>query len=145
MPIILLLFLFPIAEIYLFFYAGNTWGWPEVFLWTAVSFFVGKALLRRQTQILASRQSFQSSNTISPALTTMGAFLIMVPGFISDFIGLALLLPITQRLLIFLFNKQFEKIVQTGSFKSFTFPSAPPAQEMKTENLVIDAEYEIKE
>lgn len=50
---------------------------------------------------ILSRQDFSAANTRSNGfLTTAGALLLVLPGFITDCIGLLLLIPVVQRRLI---------------------------------------------
>ena len=103
-PFALLLFvLFPLVEIGLFALAGDLIGvWPTVLLTVATS-ALGLALLRGQG-LRAARTLAEGTTAPAPALAdaagrSFAAFLLLLPGFLTDAIGLALLVPAIRRLL----------------------------------------------
>lgn len=90
----------PIAEIYLIVQVGDLIGlWPTVFLLLASS-AAGALLLRHQGR--AAMQNFRSAlsqgrvparETFDGALVICGGALLLTPGFLTDILGLLLLLP----------------------------------------------------
>ena len=95
----------PIAEIYLIIRIGDLIGlWPTVLLLLATS-AAGAFLLRHQGR--AALGSFRSAldqgrvparETFDGALVICGGALLLTPGFLTDCLGLLLLLPPTRSL-----------------------------------------------
>ena len=49
-----------------------------------------------------------------------GGVLLLTPGFITDFLGLLLLFPVTRGLIRLILKRRFEKMIQTGNVVHFT-------------------------
>lgn len=106
MLLLLLLFLTPIFEMYLLIRLGGEFGaWPTIGL-VLLSAVVGIALLRRQGPAAMQRvvQRMQSGATPAQelaegALLALAGVLLLIPGFITDTIGLVLLVPACRRAL----------------------------------------------
>ncbi|MBX3705169.1 MAG: FxsA family protein [Pseudomonadales bacterium] len=106
MILLLLLFLTPIFEMYLLIRLGGEFGaWPTigVVLLTAV---VGIALLRRQGPAAMQRVVQRMQSGAAPAqelaegaLLALAGVLLLIPGFITDAVGLVLLVPACRRAL----------------------------------------------
>lgn len=105
MPFFLLLLLFPLIEIAVFIIVG---GWIGV--WATLALIVlgvlaGLLILRgqhdRMAQVMAGglRRADPAVLLARGALTLLGGVLLIAPGFVSDALGLLLLLPPVQRLL----------------------------------------------
>ncbi|MGE0724733.1 MAG: FxsA family protein [Alphaproteobacteria bacterium] len=97
------LLLFPLAEIALFALAGRALGvWPTVALTVATS-ALGLILLRRQglraASLLAEGSVAPAPRVADAAGRSLGALLLVLPGFLTDAIGLLLLVPAIRRLL----------------------------------------------
>jgi UPF0716 protein FxsA len=152
---IFLLLLLPFTELYLFFYLGGVLGWPKVFLWTAVSFFIGKSIIRRQNTLMASATNRGGvvTDPLSQILLMVGGFLLMLPGFITDVLGLMLILPGLRQLILLFFKKHIETMMASGHLKTFSFQGGMPFSKQTThqnqvvepENMVIDADYVVKD
>lgn len=103
----LLLLAIPVAEIILSIWLGKKIGGWMLLLWFVMAFFVGRQLMRSSTQVLvpqmAKMQSGQSpemsADLLAAMCTALAGFLFIVPGVITDGIGLLLLLPPVQALL----------------------------------------------
>jgi len=102
--LILLLLLLPFLEIHLFFVVGGAIGFvPTIALVLGLSVF-GAFLMRQQglsamltaQEALAGGRMPVAAMFDSIGLTVAGA-LIMVPGFVTDFLGFALLVPPIRR------------------------------------------------
>lgn len=101
--------LFPVLEFYLLIKAGGAFGAGRVILWTLASALVGvwairsqgqSALVKAQADIAAGR--VPQSSFLDGALLFMGGILLILPGFISDFLGLLLLLPPVRKATAFI-------------------------------------------
>jgi UPF0716 protein FxsA len=122
-PVFLLLFLVvPLVEIYFLIVVGGWIGaFPTVLLvvGTAVA---GAALARHQG--LATLQRLQASlargeapamELLEGVLLLIGALLLLTPGFFTDLVGFACLLPFTRRALAFWGLKHFIVTPPPGS------------------------------
>ena len=113
--VLLAVILIPIVEIYLFIKIGSQIGaFSTIFLvfFTAVvgvyyARFEGINTLRSGiTQII--KNQIPAHELISGAAIAFAAVLLIIPGFVTDLIGLLLIVPITRKLIFRKFNKKFE-------------------------------------
>jgi UPF0716 protein FxsA len=116
-------FLMPLAEIAGFIIVGKMVGvWATLAL-VILSAVLGAALLRIQGIGILQRISAESRNGGDPgremvhgAMIVVAAFLLMLPGFISDIIGLLLFIPAVRELAWKILRK---RIVVLGSSRAF--------------------------
>jgi len=103
--LVVLFIVVPIAEIYVIIQVGELIGiWPTIGL-ILVSAFVGSWLLRSQgrsawrrfNEALAHRR-FPGNEVADGALIIVGGTLLLTPGFLSDLLGISLLVPPTRAL-----------------------------------------------
>jgi UPF0716 protein FxsA len=115
MPLLVLLFIVvPIAELYVIIQVGQAIGvLPTVAILLADS-LLGSWLLRQQGR--AAWRRFNATlqagraparETIEGALILMGGALLLTPGFLSDLLGLVLLLPPTRALVVRVLARRF--------------------------------------
>jgi len=105
MPIflIVLFIVVPIAELYVIIKVGELIGiWPTLALLLADallgSFLLkhqGRSAWRRFNEALAQRR-FPGKEVVDGALIIVGGTLLLTPGFLSDIVGLILLIPPTR-------------------------------------------------
>ena len=148
-----LLFLsWPVAEIAIFVQVGQAIGWLGAILLTVMTAMAGTVLLRMQgfsamNRFLAAAEKGESP--VGPVLDGMGIFVaglfLLLPGFISDVIGLLLFIPPLRRWLIAL---MFRQVLQGGIYRPGprSGPSRPARDAgkpgfRKADN-VVDAEFE---
>lgn len=98
--LLLLLLLLPFAEIFTFVEIGSRIGAWTVLLWVGATLFAGAALISHQGRSMPLRLRRALEEGRPPALELVagsvawvGALLLLLPGFVTDAIGLALLLP----------------------------------------------------
>ena len=121
-PILLLLFLLvPLLEIYLLIVVGGIIGALPTVVLVVLTAVIGAALARHQG--LATLQRLQATlargetpafEMLEGALLLVGALLLLTPGFFTDVLGFACLLPPTRRLLLLWFMKRFMVIPSSG-------------------------------
>lgn len=100
-----LLVLWPLAELYVIIKLSEAIGFLWVLLLLIVSWPIGwrlirhegRAALRRLREALIAGRA-PTNAVLDGALVLVGAILLLVPGFITDAIGLLLLLPPTRAL-----------------------------------------------
>lgn len=106
MPLLLALLLLPLTEIALFIIIGGRLGlWPTLAL-VALGVLLGALILRGQRERAEIMMRGGLRNVSPGAFLAQGAFrlvaalLLIVPGFLTDTLGLILLLPPVQRALV---------------------------------------------
>lgn len=102
MPLAILLLL-PLAEIAAFVIVGKYVGVLATVGLTVLSGLVGLALLRVQGAGILRRLQTESQDGRSPAreivhgaMIVIAAFLLIIPGFLTDFVGILLFLPFVR-------------------------------------------------
>ena len=101
MPILLILVLLPLVEIALFVAIGGRIGVWAVLALVVLGALAGVAILRgrlARLQALSHASEDPARLLAGGALTALGAALLIAPGFLTDALGLVLLLPPVQRL-----------------------------------------------
>lgn len=104
---VLLILLFPIAEIYTFVEIGGRLGGWQTVAWVIASAVVGMVLLRlhgittmHRVQAAMRNGELPARAMFDGALLFFSAVLLIIPGFISDAMALLLLLPPLRWLLM---------------------------------------------
>lgn len=119
----LLFFLVPVIEILLFIWLGQSLG-----AWTIVSLIFLTALLGivlarhqglenlRRAQQTWVQGSYPTNYMINSLCILIGAFLLIIPGFITDLAGLALLIPFSRNWFKQYLIKLLQKMFNRGTF-----------------------------
>ena len=99
----LFLIIFPFIEIYALIVLGGSIGAFNTILWIFFSGIMGLYLLRNQglktlLDIQSKKSVFEptADNFLKTIFTPIGGFFLLIPGFVTDFIGILVLLPITR-------------------------------------------------
>ncbi|MFN4056575.1 MAG: FxsA family protein [Roseinatronobacter sp.] len=107
MPVLLIFLALPLIEIALFVAIGGQIGVLATLLWVLASAAMGIALMRREPQRSSAdiRQALAvDASPASPmahsALRMLGALLLAAPGFLTDALGLLLLLAPVRSLML---------------------------------------------
>ena len=135
MPLLLLIFfgIYGWIEFEAFIAIGNAVGGLITFLGIFVTAFIGVALMKRQgTWVLKQWQSsisegkMNTSTLASGASFVLGAVLLLLPGYVTDFIGLLCFIP-GLRLIIgqFLLNQLGASVHSSKLFSDFSTLSSP--------------------
>lgn len=142
MPLAWTFLLLPIVEIALFVVIGGKIGVGATLLWVVLSAVIGVALLRHESREAAQdlQQSLQQMRDLNRpigdrTLKMLGAVLLILPGFFTDFLGLLLLIPPVRHLLM------RQVAARTRTTVSFGF-TRPPYGARPDEDI-IEGEYEI--
>jgi UPF0716 protein FxsA len=137
MPVFALLMAWPLIEIALFVTIGGAIGLWLTLLVVIGTGFLGVALLQRQGLRNAERLRRQMDQMRDPlgaagdgALLALAAILLILPGFLTDFLGALLLIPPFRRLLI---------VQMTRRFGVVSMRSDQPAR--RSDGIVIDGEF----
>jgi len=114
-PLLLLVFLLvPLVEIYFLIVVGGIIGALPTIALVVLTAVIGAALARQQG--LATLQRLQASvargetpaiELLEGVLLLVGALLLLTPGFFTDALGFACLIPATRRLLALWILKRF--------------------------------------
>ena len=130
MPLLLLIFfgIYGWIEFEAFIAIGNAVGGLVTFLGIFITAFIGIALMKRQgTWVLKQWQSgiskgeMNTSTLASGASLVLGAVLMLLPGYVTDFIGLLCFIPILRVLIgQFLLSRLGETIYSSSFFTGFS-------------------------
>ena len=122
----LFLIIFPFIEIYTLIAIGGSIGAFNTMLWIFFSGIMGLYLLRNQglktlLDIQSKKSVFEptADNFLKTIFTPIGGFFLLIPGFITDVIGILVLLPITRIFILGLLFSYLRPIGQgTGTNKN---------------------------
>ena len=122
----LFLIIFPFIEIYTLIVIGGSIGALNAMLWIFFSGIMGLYLLRNQglktlLDIKSKKSVFEptADNFLKTIFTPIGGFFLVIPGFITDIIGILILLPITRIFILGLLFSYLRPIGQgTGTNKN---------------------------
>ena len=108
--LVLLLLIFPFIEIYTLIVVGGSIGALNAVVLILLTGLIGAYLLRNKGiktlfDIKSNQNVFEPSadNFLKTLFTPIGGFLLLVPGFITDFMGILILLPLTRIFILGLF------------------------------------------
>ena len=108
--LVLLFLIFPFIEIYTLLVVGGSIGALNAVLLIFLTGLIGAYLLRNKgiktlLDIKSNKKAFEPSadNFLKTLFTPIGGFLLLVPGFITDFMGILILLPLTRIFILGLF------------------------------------------
>lgn len=138
-------FLMPLAEIAGFIVVGKMIGvWATLGL-VILSVVLGAALLRIQGIGILQRISAESRNGGDPgremvhgAMIVVAAFFLMLPGFISDIIGLLLFIPAVRDLAWKMLRKRIVVVGNSRPFRRGQGPGAGPQARPQSPGTVVD-------
>ncbi|MGN6774460.1 FxsA family protein [Rhizobium sp.] len=143
LPIVV--FLMPLAEIAGFIVVGKMIGvWATLGL-VILSVLLGAALLRIQGIGILQRISAESRNGGDPgremvhgAMIVVAAFFLMLPGFISDIIGLLLFIPAVRDLAWQVLRKRIVVVGNSRAFRRGQGPGPGPQGRPNKPGNVVD-------
>ena len=127
----------PVIEIALFVQIGSHFGVIGTLAWVFATAALGIVLMRLEPQRNAydvraalERDASPASPMAHSALRMIGAFLIVVPGFFTDAIGAALLIPVLRRLLLarFLITMKAQRQHRDVVIIEGEYEHTPPAE-----------------
>ena len=123
MPLLLLM-LIPIVEMWILIEVGGWIGALPTIGLVVLTATIGLSLLKQQglsTLMRARRKmdkgAIPASELVSGVMIAVGGALLLTPGFVTDAVGFALLIPQTRQWLLFkLIDRYRDKIVIEGEF-----------------------------
>ena len=130
MPFIILVFLFimvPVAEISLLIKVGGAIGGFNTILFVILTAVLGAYLVRQQGFATITKLQEETNAGRIPALQIaegvallFAGAVLLTPGFITDAIGFALLIPFTRRIIIALLATKFSQNQAGFTYSSHT-------------------------
>ena len=122
----LFLIIFPFIEIYALIVLGGSIGAFNTILWIFFSGIMGLYLLRNQglktlLDIQSKKKVFEptADNFLKTIFTPIGGFFLLIPGFVTDVVGILVLLPVTRIFILGLLFSYLRPIGHgTGSNKN---------------------------
>ena len=123
MPLLLFM-LIPIVEMWILIEVGGWIGALPTIGLVVLTATIGLSLLKQQglsTLMRARRKmdkgAIPASELVSGVMIAVGGALLLTPGFVTDAVGFALLIPQTRQWLLFkLIDRYRDKIVVEGEF-----------------------------
>ena len=123
MPLLLFM-LIPIVEMWILIEVGGWIGALPTIGLVVLTATIGLSLLKQQglsTLMRAQRKmdegAIPASELVSGVMIAVGGALLLTPGFVTDAVGFALLIPQTRQWLLFkLIDRYRDKIVIEGEF-----------------------------
>ena len=123
MPLLLIM-LIPIVEMWILIEVGGWIGALPTIGLVVLTAMIGLSLLKQQglSTLLRARRKMDegaipASELVSGVMIAVGGALLLTPGFVTDALGFALLIPQTRKWLLFkLIDRYRDKIVIEGEF-----------------------------
>ena len=123
MPLLLFM-LIPIVEMWILIEVGGWIGALPTIGLVVLTAMIGLSLLKQQglSTLLRARRKMDegaipASELVSGVMIAVGGALLLTPGFVTDALGFALLIPQTRQWLLFkLIDRYRDKIVIEGEF-----------------------------
>ena len=119
---LLFLLIFPFIEIYALIVLGGYFGAFNTIFWIILSGIIGIYLLRNQgiktlLDIRTQSTTFEptSDNFLKTLFTPIGGFFLLIPGFITDSLGILILLPLTRIFILGLLYNSISPIYRNRS------------------------------
>ena len=114
--ILLVIILVPVIEIYLLIKIGSQIGAITTILLIFTTAIVGIYYAKyeglntlRSGFLQISKKESPAYEVVSVAAIALAAVLLIIPGFLTDFIGFLLILPISRKLIFQKFNNNYKK------------------------------------
>jgi UPF0716 protein FxsA len=149
---LLLFLLFPVLELFVFVKVSSAIGFFPALLLIILGSMLGVLVLRVAglATALRARESLNrgelpAQQMLEGLMMALGGGLLILPGFISDVVGLIMLLPITRRLLANKMRKRAEEqaIRQRAFAEDMQARGGPaPQQPIGRQPNVIEGEFE---
>ncbi len=156
-PILLILFIVvPIIEIGLFIQVGGFLGvWPTIAL-VLITAMVGASLVRSQgirtllnVQSRLQKGQLPAQQILEGVLLAVAGVLLLTPGFMTDALGMVVLLPIPRAMLAkYLMARVVVKgvgVFSNRQFNSFDDSQGPFTHQDPTQGDTFEGEYERKD
>ncbi len=153
-PLAILFILFltiPLVEIYLLIKVGSVIGAPMTIFLVVFTAVLGAWLLRiqgfstlRRIQQMLNQGGLPAVELLEGALLLLAGALLLTPGFFTDAIGFACLVPVFRRTLIMYAMRRFfaPNAPQDSEFNPYTQqPRQPQSKQSKHRTHTIEGEY----
>ncbi|MDO5566868.1 MAG: FxsA family protein [Planctomycetia bacterium] len=120
---LLLFFVFvilPVLETVVFVLVGIYWGWLQAILLTFITSFLGFSLSKyyqfcaKGNLEKALAGELPDGHLMDSMMLYLACFLLIFPGFITDFLGLFLLVPWGRKLVIWLVGRRLSASLSSG-------------------------------
>ena len=115
-PVLLLIILIPVLEIYLFIEIGSQIGAFNTILLIFITAVIGIYYAKyeglntiKSGFVQMVKNEVPTYEIISGAAIAFASILLIIPGFATDFLGFLLIFPITRKLIFKNFSKKFKK------------------------------------
>ena len=117
----------PVLELYLLFKAGSTIGAVNTFIIVLLTGVVGASLARSQGLSLMNeiqgkmnRGELPADSLVHGFLVLAGGLLLLTPGFMTDFLGFSMVLPLTRFFYVQMVKVWLARKIQSGNVKFYS-------------------------
>ena len=151
MPFFILFIVIPLIELFLFLTIGDAIGLLATLIICVVTAIVGGVLVKHQGMKALSDAKLSLSRGIMPIREIFDGFcivvagaLLMTPGFLTDFIGFAFLIPFlrTQIRTVMAKSERFRMAGEKNGQKNKDQPRAYYSQSDIIEGDIVEADYQ---
>lgn len=130
-----LLFLYPMAELLSLIFLGGRIGFGSLVIYLLGSFFIGLNLIRSAGFNTVKMSS--PTTVLEAPFRLMAGVLILIPGLLSDFLAVLILIPFVRKVL---WTLVFARLFQ-GRFYQKTWQTSGMAPPNSGDEDVIDVKY----
>jgi UPF0716 protein FxsA len=126
-PFLVLILIMPVLEIWILVRVGSEFGVVNVLFALAAAMILGGGLAKAQGRYMM--QTFQNSvargevpnaRVFHSLLIFIGGILLFIPGFLSDAVGILMILPGTRHLLALWLRAKMTSQIRSGNFRAFS-------------------------
>lgn len=154
MALLLAFILVPLIEIALFIQVGDVIGLGWTLVTVVVTAIIGASLVRRQGADIMMRVQRSLDTFRDPtqplaegAMVLFSGALLLTPGFFTDFIGFALLVPGVRKFIIAQVGNRMEAKMREGNVHaSYTYAefTEDPRPSRSDADVTIEGDYEVQ-
>lgn len=116
----------PIAELYLLIKVGGEIGALNTIIIILLTALLGAYLAKREgfnvikdIQLAINQRRMPARELLNGLLVLIGGFALLTPGFLSDIVGITMLLPFTRKLYSLVIIHLINNRIRTGIWKLF--------------------------
>ena len=129
----LLLLLYPVLELVAIVRIGGMIGVANTLFWFVAAAVLGFGIMKTRGKFMLgkfqaslARGEVPANDTLHSMMVIVGGFALMVPGFLSDVVGLLMIIPGTRHLIATYLKWTLLRKMKSGSFRVFTSGNVPP-------------------
>lgn len=122
----LLLIVAPIVDLYILIKASQTMGFGRTVLLIILTAIAGYFLAKSEGKLVLSRingelsqGNIPGSDLLNGFCILIGGFLLLMPGILTDIVGITMILPVTRKIYKEYFKRKFANKIRRGQNSLF--------------------------